>query len=139
MRIYSDPVKLKVILKNLFANALKFTEHGSVEVELAVRRQTLEMTVRDTGIGMSPEVCAVIFEPFRQGDASMTRRHGGVGLGLYIAARLVDALHGRIDVESEPGRGSTFRVRLPADARARRRIGRTSASRAPRAPLRLGA
>jgi signal transduction histidine kinase len=122
-RAHTDHVKLKVILKNLFANALKFTDDGEVEVRVAVTRQVIEIVVRDTGIGMTPEVRAVIFDAFRQGDASMTRQYGGVGLGLYITSRLVDALGGRIDVDSTPGRGSTFRVRVPADARLARRTG----------------
>ncbi|MEW6268409.1 MAG: GAF domain-containing protein [Thermodesulfobacteriota bacterium] len=118
-RVRSDAVKLKVVLKNLFANAIKFTHEGAVDVAVAVDGDVLEIVVRDTGIGMSSEVRAVIFEAFRQGDASATRRYGGVGLGLYIASRLVDALRRAIEVESVPGLGSTFRVRVPADARAR--------------------
>jgi PAS domain S-box-containing protein len=114
--LYSDAVKLKVLLKNLIANAVKFTDRGSVTVSVDARDGWLEFGVTDTGIGMSRETQAVIFEPFRQGDSSSTRRHGGVGLGLYIVSRLLDLLSGRIEVESEPGSGSTFRIWIPVDA-----------------------
>jgi PAS domain S-box-containing protein len=115
--LYSDAVKLKVLLKNLIANAMKFTDHGSVTVSAAAHDGWMEFTVSDTGIGMSPETQAVIFEPFRQGDSSTTRRHGGVGLGLYIVSRLLELLAGRIEVESAPGVGSTFRVWVQLNAR----------------------
>jgi PAS domain S-box-containing protein len=117
---HTDALKLKVILKNLLSNAIKFTAAGSIDVAVAQRDGKIEISVRDTGIGMSPETQAVMFEAYRQGDGSMTREYGGVGLGLYIVSRLVDALCGTIEVESEPGRGSTFRVRVPADARTTR-------------------
>lgn len=113
--VYSDAVKLKVLLKNLVNNAYKFTDGGSVTMSAAARQNWLELRVADTGIGMTPAVQAVIFEPFRQGDSSTTRRHGGVGLGLYIVSRLLDMLGGRIEVESAPGAGSTFRVWIPRD------------------------
>jgi PAS domain S-box-containing protein len=113
--IYSDAVKLKVLLKNLINNAYKFTDSGSVTVSAAAGPSWLELRVTDTGIGMTPAVQAVIFEPFRQGDSSTTRRHGGVGLGLYIVSRLLDMLGGRIEVESAPGAGTTFRVWIPRD------------------------
>ena len=80
----------------------------------AVAARGLEFEVTDTGIGIAPEAQAVIFEPFRQGDSSMTRRHGGVGLGLYIARRLIEMLGGTISVDSAVDRGTTFRVDLPA-------------------------
>ena len=114
--LYSDAVKLKVLLKNLIDNAFKFTDAGSVAVSATADGGWLELCVADTGIGMSPEAQAVIFEPFRQGDSSTTRRHGGVGLGLYIVSRLLDMLGGRIEVESAPEQGSTFRVSIPLDA-----------------------
>ena len=114
--VFSDAVKVKVLLKNLINNAFKFTDSGTVTVSAATRDHWLELCVSDTGIGMPPAVQAVIFEPFRQGDSSTTRRHGGVGLGLYIVSRLLDMLGGRIEVESEPGKGSTFRVSIPRDA-----------------------
>jgi PAS domain S-box-containing protein len=117
-RAHSDALKLKVILKNLISNAVKFTPAGAVEIGAAVRGDALVIAVRDSGIGMSPETREVIFEPFRQGDASMTRRFDGVGLGLYIVARLVRALSGRVAVESQPGRGTMFVVEVPVDARA---------------------
>jgi len=114
--IYCDAVKLKVLVKNLIANAFKFTDRGSVTVSAAARDGWLDLHVADTGIGMSAETVAVIFEPFRQGDSSTTRRHGGVGLGLYIVTRLLDLLGGRIDVQSRPGTGSTFHIAVPVDA-----------------------
>jgi len=115
--VYSDAVKLKVLLKNLIANAMKFTDCGTVTVSVAARDDRLELAVADTGVGMSAETQAVIFEPFRQGDGSPSRRHGGVGLGLYIVSRLLALLGGRIEVESTPGVGSTFRIWVPIDAR----------------------
>jgi len=117
-RVYSDAVKLKVLLKNLIANAVKFTDRGTVTVRAVASGASLEFSVADTGIGMSPETQSVIFEPFRQGDSSTTRRHGGVGLGLYIVSRLLTLLSGRIEVESALGAGTTFRIWIPIDALA---------------------
>jgi signal transduction histidine kinase len=112
--VRTDPVKLKVVLKNLIHNAIKFTDAGTVTVAVAATPGRLEFEITDTGIGIPPELRAVIFEPFRQADSSSTRSYGGVGLGLYIVQRLLDLLGGGITVESEVGRGSCFRVWLPA-------------------------
>jgi len=112
-RLHTDPVKLKVVLKNLVANAAKFTERGSVTVEARPQDGGVEIAVADTGIGIAPDAQAVIFEPFRQADSSRTRRYGGVGLGLYIVRRLLEMLGGQVSVDSATGRGSTFRVWLP--------------------------
>jgi signal transduction histidine kinase len=106
-------MKLKVILKNLISNAVKFTEQGSVTVDVHPRGTGVELSVADTGIGVGAEVLPIIFEPFRQGERAMTRRFGGVGLGLYIVHRLLDMLGGTITVESTIGHGSTFRVWVP--------------------------
>jgi len=111
--VSTDPLKLKVVIKNLIGNAMKFTEAGVVSISVRAREGGAEFTVTDTGIGISPEVRPIIFEPFRQADSSTTRRYGGVGLGLYIVRQLVDLLGGTIAVESTVGRGSTFRVWLP--------------------------
>jgi signal transduction histidine kinase/DNA-binding response OmpR family regulator len=112
--LHTDPVKLKVVLKNLIGNAVKFTAEGRVTVGVRSREGGVEFSVTDTGIGIAPETLPIIFEPFRQGESSMTRRFGGVGLGLHIARRLLDVLGGRITVDSEVGRGSTFRVWVPS-------------------------
>lgn len=112
-RLRTDPVKVKVILKNLIGNAVKFTEQGRVTVRAEPRENGIEMRVTDSGIGIPLELQEIIFEPFRQGDGSITREYGGVGLGLYVVRRFVDLLDGRIDVQSEMGAGSTFRVWLP--------------------------
>jgi len=110
--ISTDPQKLKVVLKNLILNAIKFTEQGSVRVEARAQHDSVEFLVVDTGVGIAREALARIFEAFHQ-EGGPARRHGGVGLGLYIVQRLVALLGGTIAVESEPGQGSTFRVAVP--------------------------
>jgi signal transduction histidine kinase len=110
----TDRAKLKIVIRNLLANALKFTPpEGRITVSIQDRAGEVEITVADTGIGIAPDVLPIIFEPFTQGENPMTRRFGGVGLGLYIVRRIIDLLGGTVTVESEVGRGSTFRVRLP--------------------------
>ncbi|MFI5399246.1 MAG: ATP-binding protein [Candidatus Binatia bacterium] len=111
--VHTDAGKLKAVLSNLLRNAAKFTEGGTVTVAADARDGGVEISVSDTGIGIAPQVLPTIFEPFRQGESSMTRRFGGVGLGLYIVRRLVGLLGATIRVDSELGRGSTFRVWVP--------------------------
>ena len=132
----TDPVRLRQVLNNLLQNALKFTEHGSVS--LWVGRDsatTVCFAVRDTGIGIAAQDREKIFATFGQADASHTRRYGGIGLGLSISRRLVALLGGSLDVSSDVGRGSEFRLTLPAPncalpdesraGRARRRAARS--------------
>ncbi len=111
--IDADPVKLRTILRNLVGNAAKFTAEG--EIALAIEREAnaTRFTVRDTGCGIRAEDLRVIFEPFRQADGSMTRRYGGVGLGLALARKMARLLGGDLEVESQLGVGSTFTFRLP--------------------------
>ncbi len=109
----TEPIKLRMILKNLLTNALKFTEEGGVTVSAHRQDNGVLVSVRDTGIGLAPEMLQVIFEPFRQADASPVRNKKGVGLGLYIVRQLVAMLDGTISVESKLGKGSTFQVWLP--------------------------
>ncbi len=112
--IYGDDRRLRQIVINLIGNAIKFTKEGSVN--LSVTRPDehhWEIQVEDTGIGISKEEQAVVFEPFRQLKSSVTRDNRGVGLGLSITQQLVDLMHGRIILESEPGKGSTFIILLP--------------------------
>jgi signal transduction histidine kinase len=112
-KLFTDGAKLKVVLRNLIDNALKFTESGSVIVSTRGYGDGIEFTVADTGIGIRPEQLPIIFDSFRQGDGSMTRRHGGVGLGLYVAKRLTALLGGTLDVESEVGQGTLVRLWVP--------------------------
>lgn len=112
--VRTDRAKLRIVLKSLLSNAFKFTERGWVRVSAQCQGDEVELSVVDTGIGIASEVLPIIFEPFRQGEPASTRRFGGVGLGLYVARRVVEMLGGRLTVESEPGKGSTFRVRLPS-------------------------
>jgi signal transduction histidine kinase len=112
-----DHTRVRQILLNLVGNACKFTENGVVTVR-AVRETTADgdsvvVTVRDTGIGMSPGQVARLFQEFSQADASTTRRYGGSGLGLAISRRLGNLMGGVIEVESQLGEGSTFTFRLP--------------------------
>ena len=114
-----DPMRLRQILLNLLSNACKFTTQG--EVKLRVRkvadgRNWVEFAVADTGIGMTPEQQAKLFEEFTQADSSTARRYGGTGLGLAITRKLARMMGGDVTVASEPGKGSVFTVRLPAGA-----------------------
>jgi signal transduction histidine kinase/CheY-like chemotaxis protein/HPt (histidine-containing phosphotransfer) domain-containing protein/HAMP domain-containing protein len=108
-----DPVRLGQILTNCINNAVKFTERGEVQLTIEQLERTgdkvqLKCSVRDTGIGMTPEQSAKLFQPFTQADASTTRKHGGTGLGLTISRRLVELMGGQIWLESQPGIGTTF-------------------------------
>ncbi len=117
-RLCGDPLRLEQVLSNLVGNAIKFTEHGGVHVGVAVsgreltadgERVVLEFSVRDTGVGLTPEQLARLFQPFTQADSSITRRYGGTGLGLAIAKGLVTRMGGEIGADSRPDQGSTFR------------------------------
>jgi PAS domain S-box-containing protein len=113
-RVMGDPLRLQQVLINLGGNAVKFTERGEVVVSVGPHPATedrvgLVFSIRDTGIGISPEQVARIFDGFSQAEASTTRRFGGTGLGLAISQRLVALMGGNLEVSSEPGRGSEFR------------------------------
>jgi signal transduction histidine kinase len=113
--VMSDPGKLKIILQNLINNAVKFTDAGEIRVAARVhpQRQTMEFTVSDTGIGIASEHLPFLFDKFWQADAARTRTQSGIGMGLYIVKAFTELLHGTITVNSNPGKGSEFRVELP--------------------------
>jgi len=117
--IRSDPTRLRQIILNLLSNACKFTEHGTVSLSVVHSRANdedwISIRVGDTGIGMTKQQLGKLFQEFSQVDNSMTRKYGGTGLGLAISDRLCRLMGGSIEVESEPGVGTTFNVRLPAD------------------------
>ncbi|MBI4489191.1 MAG: GAF domain-containing protein [Deltaproteobacteria bacterium] len=115
--VKTDSEKLKQILQNLINNAMKFTEKGSVKISVRYLpdAEVTEFKVADTGIGIEKESFPVIFEKFRQLDSSETRPYGGVGMGLYIVKKFTELLGGEVEVESEPGKGSTFTVTIPCE------------------------
>ena len=136
-KIQTDRKRLEQILKNLVSNAIKFTDTGSVDVVFSRPRpgvslsrsglaagNALAISVVDTGIGITPEQQKVIFEAFQQGDGSTSRQYGGTGLGLTISRELAGLLGGEIQVESEPGKGSTFTFYLPVTYTAHEPKGR---------------
>ncbi len=116
--IETDPTRLRQVLINLLGNAVKFTESGGVRLEVKLvdaesSEPRLELAVIDTGIGIAGDVRPHLFQPFSQADASSSRRFGGTGLGLSLSSRLAEMLGGGIEVESEVGRGSAFRLTVP--------------------------
>ncbi|QIN83985.1 PAS domain S-box protein [Rubrobacter tropicus] len=121
-RVGGDPFRIRQVLTNLLSNAVKFTENGRVSLRVGRAEgrgdaATVRFEVADTGIGITDEQRARLFRPFSQADASTTRRYGGTGLGLAISAQLVGMMGGEMDVESEPGAGSTFSFTLPLTER----------------------
>jgi signal transduction histidine kinase len=120
--LHADQMRLRQALLNLMSNANKFTERGSITVDARLRqedgRDWAIIAVADTGIGMTPEQMGKLFQEFSQADASTTRKYGGTGLGLAISKRFCQMMGGDITVESEPGKGSTFAIRLPRIAPA---------------------
>ncbi len=112
--LLTDGLRLRQILLNLIGNAVKFTESGHIRVGYRVDQHQVQISVADTGIGISPLQLETIFHPFTQGEVDTARRFGGTGLGLSISRQLAALLGGRIEVESQPGEGSRFTLVLPA-------------------------
>jgi len=135
--VRGDPGRLRQVLLNLMANAVKFTERGSVSLTVQPEAGGMvRFAIRDTGIGIAPENVGRLFDRFAQADSSITRRFGGTGLGLAICRTLVEAMGGRIGVDSWPGQGSVFWFRLPLPAGTAPAAGEI-AERPPLPPLRI--
>ena len=119
-RVTGDPVRLRQLLVNLLHNAVKFTDRGTVTLDVTMHDDDdadelrLRFEVRDTGIGIAAEKLDSVFDVFTQVDASSTRRHGGTGLGLAIVKHVVNRHRGRLDIQSLQGKGSVFTVTLPS-------------------------
>ena len=136
-----DALRVRQVLLNLLGNAVKFTETGHVTLRVCklAEEQGVVCEIEDSGIGIAPDRIAKIFEPFSQADASMTRRYGGTGLGTTIARQLTELMGGRIEVESELGKGSVFRVCLPLSVGQMPALvrGKAPPGLAPLAPMRV--
>jgi PAS domain S-box-containing protein len=116
--VKGDPYRLSQVLNNILSNALKFTENGHITISSGINEESedevvVEITVSDTGIGIEQDRLRTIFEPFVQADATISRKYGGTGLGLAICKNMIEMQHGEMTVQSEPGKGSAFTVRIP--------------------------
>ncbi|MFQ5550152.1 MAG: GAF domain-containing protein, partial [Gemmatimonadales bacterium] len=111
--MYGDQQRLRQVLLNLLSNASKFTEHGTITLDARADGDLAVMSVSDTGIGMTSEQVARLFQAFTQAEAATSSKYGGTGLGLAISRRFCQMMGGDIDVQSEPGKGTTFTVRVP--------------------------
>ena len=112
--VFHDPTRVRQVIVNLLSNAIKFTDTGKIDINVnEISNECLIISVRDTGIGIEPGKLEHIFEPFRQGNQTNSRRHQGTGLGLAIADSLMKMMKGSISVESKLGKGSEFRLELP--------------------------
>ena len=118
----TDAARVEQILRNFLSNALKFTEKGSVSLRVSASGASVAFEVRDTGIGIAPDQHKAVFEAFRQADGTISRRYGGTGLGLSISRDLAALLGGEITLQSQPGKGSTFTLRLPPAAPTQRAV-----------------
>src|SRR5947199_2005015 len=139
--VRGDPTRLRQVLMNLIGNAIKFTEQGEVVVSVGAAQTdgnvSLSFVVRDTGIGIAAEHLKTVFKEFTQADSTMTRRHGGTGVGLAISQRLVRLMGGELAVTSEVGHGSefSFTLTLPVEPAASARTVGLGAARGPRIPI----
>jgi signal transduction histidine kinase len=129
--VQADPRRLAMLVRNLVSNALKFTDEGFVRAEVFLDGLDVVVRVSDSGIGIAPADQEKVFEMFCQGDGSDSRRHGGTGLGLYIVRRFAAQFGGTVELESAPGRGSVFTVRLPIARIVRREPPRRGLGRPP--------
>ncbi len=127
--IVGDPTKIRQVIMNLLSNAIKFTHKGEVKLEAFfiadsnnADNSRIVLTVRDTGIGMEPDIQEKIFETFAQADSSTTREYGGTGLGLSISKQYVELMGGSIEVNSQPGKGSAFTISIPTTEYSKRHI-----------------
>jgi class 3 adenylate cyclase len=116
--VYADRARLQQVLANLLSNAIKFTDSGTIYIQARYERvqQSLEVSVSDTGVGISAEAARLLFQRFSQADGSISRKYGGTGLGLSICRQLTELMGGGIDVVSAPGAGATFTFRVKAPA-----------------------
>jgi signal transduction histidine kinase/sensor domain CHASE-containing protein len=113
--LHGDRRRVEQILLNLLSNAIKFTDHGEISLEVSTKAQQLEVTVRDTGIGIAADEIPELFQPFHQIETGLARRHEGTGLGLSICRRLIELMRGTIAVSSKPGVGSVFGFTIPCE------------------------
>jgi signal transduction histidine kinase len=115
--VHADQMRLRQALLNLMSNANKFTERGTITIDAHRQQENdgdwITLAVTDTGIGMTPEQMGKLFQEFSQASSATASKYGGTGLGLAISRRFCQMMGGDITVESEPGRGSTFTIRLP--------------------------
>ena len=115
----ADSVRLEQVLTNLLHNASKYTDpEGKIDLRVEAAGNSVVLRLKDNGIGMSPDQMDRLFEAFSQAEASTTSKYGGTGLGLAITRRFSHMMGGDVQVQSEPGRGSTFTIRLPATVHA---------------------